>query len=87
MAKYMYECGRYQHAIPHLYFCLLVMQPTDKNYLNILWGILAAEILTLNWSSALEHLNRLREYIDNTNFKYVFYLRKKKQITFLLIES
>lgn len=45
------------------------MQPTDKNYLNVLWGILAAEILQLNWNSALESMNRLRDYIDNSNFR------------------
>lgn len=68
MGKYLYECGRYAQSISHLYFCLMVMQPSDPNYLNLLWGILAVEILTLNWSSALENLNRLREYIDNSNF-------------------
>lgn len=30
MGKYFYECGRYAQSISHLYFCLLVMQPTDK---------------------------------------------------------
>lgn len=30
LAKYLYECGNYSDSIPYLYFCLLVMQPTDK---------------------------------------------------------
>lgn len=30
MGKYFYECGKYMEAISYLYFCLLVMQPTDK---------------------------------------------------------
>lgn len=68
MGKYFYECGDYQNSISYLYFCLLVMQPNDKNYLNVLWGNLAAEILLLNWTSALEDLNRLRETIDQSNF-------------------
>ncbi|KAL5288163.1 EIF3E family protein [Megaselia abdita] len=68
LAKYLYECGNYQDSTSYLYFCLLVMSPNDKNYLNVLWGKLAAEILILNWSSALEDLSRLREFIDNSNF-------------------
>lgn len=36
--------------------------------MNVLWGKLAAEILTLNWNTALEDLTHLREYIDNANF-------------------
>lgn len=71
MGKYFYECGKYMQSISYLYFCSLVMQPTDKNYLNVLWGILAAEILQLNWNSALESMNRLRDYIDNSNFRYI----------------
>lgn len=34
LAKYLYECGNYLDSIPYLYFCLLVMQPSDK--VNIL---------------------------------------------------
>ena len=39
-----------------------------KNYLNGLWGKLASEILMQNWDTALEDLNRLKEYIDNNTF-------------------
>lgn len=74
MGKYLYECGGYQQSISYLYFCSLVMQPTDKNYLNVLWGILAAEILPMNWNSALESLHRLRDFIDNSNFRYIYLL-------------
>ncbi|KAI9587685.1 eukaryotic translation initiation factor 3 subunit E [Glossina fuscipes] len=68
LAKYLYECGNYQESTSYLYFCMIVMSPNDKNYLNVLWGKLAAEILTLNWNTALEDLTHLREYIDNANF-------------------
>uniref|UniRef100_A0A1B0D5V8 Eukaryotic translation initiation factor 3 subunit E n=2 Tax=Phlebotomus papatasi TaxID=29031 RepID=A0A1B0D5V8_PHLPP len=77
LAKYLYECGNYIDSISYLYFCLLVMQTNDKNYLNVLWGKLAAEILTLNWSSALEDLNRLREFIDSSNFTNVQALQQR----------
>lgn len=76
-AKYLYECGNYADSISYLYFCLLVMSPNDKNYLNVLWGKLAAEILTLNWSTALDDLNRLREYIDNANFSPIQALQQR----------
>lgn len=77
LAKYLYECGTYQDSISYLYICLMIMQPSDKNYLNVLWGKLAAEILTLNWTTALEDLNRLREYIDTANFTNVEVLQQR----------
>ena len=43
----------------YLYFHRILVQPTDKNYLNGMWGKLAAEILMQNWDTALEDLNRL----------------------------
>ncbi|XP_061397735.1 eukaryotic translation initiation factor 3 subunit E [Musca vetustissima] len=77
LAKYLYECGNYQESTSYLYFCLIVMSPDDKNYLNVLWGKLAAEILTLNWNTALEDLTRLRDYIDNANFTTVQALQQR----------
>ncbi|XP_011182366.1 eukaryotic translation initiation factor 3 subunit E [Zeugodacus cucurbitae] len=77
LAKYLYECGNYQESTSYLYFCLIVMSPNDKNYLNVLWGKLAAEILTLNWNTALEDLTRLRDYIDNANFSTIQALQQR----------
>uniref|UniRef100_A0A336LLF3 Eukaryotic translation initiation factor 3 subunit E n=1 Tax=Culicoides sonorensis TaxID=179676 RepID=A0A336LLF3_CULSO len=77
LAKYLYECGNYLDSISYLYICLMAMQPTDKNYLNVLWGKLAAEILTLNWGTALDDLNRLRDYIDNHNFTNIQVLQQR----------
>ncbi|CAH1115815.1 unnamed protein product [Psylliodes chrysocephalus] len=65
LAKYRYECGNYSVSTSYLYFCLLVLPPNDKNYLSVLWGKFASEILYQNWDSALEDLNKLREYIDS----------------------
>ena len=48
LAKYLYECSNYTESISYLYICLMVMQPSDPNYLNVLWGKLATEILTFN---------------------------------------
>uniref|UniRef100_U5EMI3 Eukaryotic translation initiation factor 3 subunit E n=1 Tax=Corethrella appendiculata TaxID=1370023 RepID=U5EMI3_9DIPT len=77
LAKYLYECGNYLESISYLYICLLVMPPTHKDYLNVLWGKLAAEILTLNWGTALEDLNRLREFIDSANFTPIQVLQQR----------
>nr|QBH73831.1 eukaryotic translation initiation factor 3 subunit E [Brunneria borealis] len=68
LAKYRYECGNYSVSTSYLYFYMLVMPTTDKNYLNVLWGKLASEILVQNWDTALEDLNKLREFIDTANF-------------------
>ncbi|PSN43925.1 Eukaryotic translation initiation factor 3 subunit E [Blattella germanica] len=68
LAKYRYECGNYSHVTSYLYLCLLILPSTDKNYLNMLWGKLASEILVQNWEAALEDLNKLREYIDSNTF-------------------
>lgn len=54
LAKYRYECGNYSNSTSYLYFYMLVMPPTDKNYLNVMWGKLASEILLQNWDTALE---------------------------------
>uniref|UniRef100_A0A0K8TSV8 Eukaryotic translation initiation factor 3 subunit E n=1 Tax=Tabanus bromius TaxID=304241 RepID=A0A0K8TSV8_TABBR len=77
LAKYSYECGLYQDARSQLYFCLLLMSPNDKNYLNALWGKLAAETITLNWSSALEDLIKLREFIDSHTFSNIEALQQR----------
>jgi len=67
-AKFQYECGNYSGASEYLYFHRILVQPTDKNYLNGMWGKLAAEILMQNWDNALEDLNRLKQFIDESTF-------------------
>merc|ERR1719468_310218 len=67
-AKFQYECGNYSGASEYLYFHRILVQPTDRNYLNGMWGKLAAEILMQNWDTALEDLNRLRTFIDESTF-------------------
>merc|ERR1719341_2920464 len=55
-------------ASEYLYFHRILVQPTDKNYLNGMWGKLAAEILMQNWDTALDDLNRLKQFIDESTF-------------------
>jgi len=50
----------------HLFWIFFVI--IEQNYLNGLWGKLASEILMQNWDTALEDLNRLKEYIDTNTF-------------------
>merc|ERR1719317_676243 len=67
-AKFCYEIGMYQDAAKYLYIHHILVQPSDKNYLNGMWGKLACEILTQNWENALADLNRLRQFIDESTF-------------------
>lgn len=67
-AKSQYECGNYMAATEYLYLYRLLVPTTDKNYLNGMWGKLAAEILMQNWDSALDDFNRLKEFIDSNPF-------------------
>jgi translation initiation factor 3 subunit E len=67
-AKVQYECGNYQGASEYLYFHRILVQSTDVNYLNGMWGKLASEILMQSWDTALEDFNRLRQFIDESVF-------------------
>lgn len=67
-AKFKYECGSYAGASECLYFHRILAQPTDKNYLNGLWGKLGSEILTQNWEFAMDDLKRLQQFIDESTF-------------------
>merc|ERR1719153_2143743 len=67
-AKVQYECGNYSGASEYLYFHRILVQSTDVNYLNGMWGKLASEILMQNWDTALDDFNRLRQFIDESIF-------------------
>merc|ERR1719153_1171686 len=66
--EFQHECGTYSGASEYLYFHRILVQPTDKNYLNGMWGKLASEILMQNWDTALEDLKRLQQFIDESTF-------------------
>jgi translation initiation factor 3 subunit E len=67
-AKCLYEIGNYEDASEYLYFHRILAQPSDKNYLNGLWGKLASDILMQRWDNALEDLKRLQQFIDESTF-------------------
>ena len=58
----------FSDASKFLYIHRILVQPTDKNYLNGIWGKLASEILMQNWDTALEDLKRLQQFIDESTF-------------------
>jgi len=63
-AKFQFECGNYSATADYMFLFRNLVDPKDKNYLNAMWGKLAAEILAQEWDSALEDLNRLKEILD-----------------------
>merc|ERR1719411_2223531 len=67
-AKMLFEIGNYEDASEYLYFHRILCQPSDKNYLNGLWGKLASDILMQKWDDALEDLKRLQQFIDEFSF-------------------
>merc|ERR1712051_378497 len=67
-AKCLYETGNYGDASKFLYIHRILVQPTDRNYLNGIWGKLASEIRMQNWDAALEDLKRLQQFIDESTF-------------------
>jgi len=69
-AKFMYDVGSYKEAAQILYFHRTsLIQPTDKNYLNTMWGALAVEIVERNWDSALTELKCLEQFIEESTFQ------------------
>lgn len=64
-AKFQFECGNYSGSAEYLYIVRVLMPTTDRNYMNVLWGKLASEILMQDWDNALDDLTRLREVLDS----------------------
>ncbi|KAJ3057563.1 Eukaryotic translation initiation factor 3 subunit E [Rhizophlyctis rosea] len=66
-AMYNFAVGFYQGAAEMLYHFRILSTDYEQN-LSALWGKLAAEILSLNWETALDDLNKLKELIDQRTF-------------------
>jgi len=58
-----YSCGNYQDATELLYRFRILSTDNDK-VLYATWGRLACEILRMEWESAMEELQKVREGID-----------------------
>ena len=62
--QFQYNCGNYGAAAELLYQFIVLSTDSDK-ISSATWGRLAAEILNLNWESAMEELQKIRDMIDS----------------------
>ncbi|KAH6845658.1 eukaryotic translation initiation factor 3 subunit E [Chaetomium sp. MPI-CAGE-AT-0009] len=63
LGNLQYSCGNYADASEMLYRFRVLSTDNDKVAFAT-WGRLACEILTMNWDSAMEELQKVRETID-----------------------
>lgn len=64
---FQYNCGNYGAAADLLYQFRVLSTDNDK-VAHATWGKFASEILTTNWQSAMEELQKVKENIDNKMF-------------------
>lgn len=65
--QFQYSCGDYHSAAELLYQYRILS--TDNDRVNAAtWGKLASDILTTNWESAMEEVNKIKESIDTRLF-------------------
>ncbi|KAK4226289.1 eIF3 subunit 6 N terminal domain-containing protein [Podospora fimiseda] len=64
LGNLQYSCGNYVDATEVLFRFRLLSTDNDK-VAYATWGRLACEILTMNWDSALEEVQKVRELIDS----------------------
>eukprot|EP01006_Ploeotia_vitrea_P024490 TRINITY_DN57305_c0_g1_i1.p1 TRINITY_DN57305_c0_g1~~TRINITY_DN57305_c0_g1_i1.p1 ORF type:complete len:443 (-),score=50.13 TRINITY_DN57305_c0_g1_i1:1205-2467(-) len=64
-AKFQFECGNYGTAAEFLYYYRVLSQ-TREHDTAAMWGKLAAEILMINWETALEDLKILRDSLESS---------------------
>lgn len=65
-AKLQYECGNYQDCLTYLTYYGVLIPNSSQQYLNALWGKLAAEILIFRWEDALADIARINDVIENS---------------------
>ncbi|KAH8903320.1 eukaryotic translation initiation factor 3 subunit [Coniochaeta sp. PMI_546] len=65
--NFQYSCGAYAAAADLLYQFRVLSTDNDKVSAST-WGKLASEILTTNWESAMEEIQKVREQIDTKLF-------------------
>lgn len=65
-AKLQYECGNYQDCLTYLTYYGVLIPNSSEQYLNALWGKLAAEILIFRWDDALADISRISDVIESS---------------------
>lgn len=77
LAKFQYECGKYDKVVELLSILRIFVSPADKHYMPIFWGTLACHILMSDWDNALEDYNRLKDHIDNSSTNCLMTLQQR----------
>jgi translation initiation factor 3 subunit E len=62
-AKFSYDCGLYKEAGKYLRSFLQLSRDPETNF-QALWGVLAADVLSLDWEAAVQDLYALRDALD-----------------------
>lgn len=75
-AQVLFDIGRYQDADIVLYQYFILSNDPQKTF-AALWGKFASGILSANWESALEDLNRLKNYIDKIESSHLLQLQHR----------
>lgn len=65
--QYQYSCGNYQAAADYLYH-FRVLSTDSGLIMSATWGKCACDILNMQWDSALEELQKLRDTVDQRSF-------------------
>jgi translation initiation factor 3 subunit E len=65
-AKLQYECGNYQDCLTYLTYYGVLIPNSSEQFLNALWGKLAAEILIFRWDDALADISRISDVIESS---------------------
>eukprot|EP00124_Ichthyophonus_hoferi_P000808 Ihof_evm14s33 gene=Ihof_evmTU14s33 len=82
-AQFNFNTGNYSAAAEYLTHYRVLSTDQSKLF-GALWGKFAAEILMQNWEIALEDMNRLKDYIDNSNPIGTTALQQLHQRTWLI---
>ncbi|CCU75798.1 unnamed protein product [Blumeria hordei] len=67
LGLYQYSCGNY-HAAAEVLYQFRVLSTDNDKVSAATWGKFASEILTTNWESAMEELQKVKESIDTKLF-------------------
>lgn len=76
-SQILFDIGKYQDAEIILYQYYILSNDAKKTF-AALWGKFASAILSTHWESALEDLNRLKEFIDDKiGFSHLVQLQQR----------
>lgn len=65
--QFQYNCGKY-HAASDLLYHFRAFSTDSSLISSATWGKFASDILSLQWDSVLEELQKLRDIVDQRNF-------------------